>query len=120
MIATVLFFAAAWVGFSTIEFAVLAAIIALVVAAELFNTAVETLTDLLHPHRGPLAALVKDVSAAAVLTVSVLAVAVGGCVFLPHLSAFSPAILRGLAVSLALVCGAAWLAGVVRGGRTSG
>jgi diacylglycerol kinase (ATP) len=40
---------------------------AAVVAAELFNTAIEHLADLLHPQQSPAIRLVKDCAAAAVL-----------------------------------------------------
>jgi undecaprenol kinase len=40
---------------------------AAVVAAELFNTAIEQLADLLHPHESPGIRLVKDCAAAGVL-----------------------------------------------------
>jgi diacylglycerol kinase len=117
MIATVILLAAAWAGVSPGELALLAAVIGLVLGAELLNTAVEMLTDLFHPHEGPQAALVKDVSAAAVLSVSIIAAIVGGFVLLPHLGALSPNVSRALAVILALVFFAALCAGFVRTGR---
>lgn len=51
--------------------------IALVVAAELVNTAIEALVDLASPAEHPLARRAKDVSAAAVLVSVLGAVAVG-------------------------------------------
>lgn len=59
---------------------------ALVVAAELFNTAVEALVDLLHPRWHPRAGLVKDTAAAAVLVAAVAAVLVGILVFGPRIA----------------------------------
>ncbi len=50
--------------------------IGLVLVAELLNTAVETLSDRLHPERHPEIRVVKDVAAGAVLLASTTAVAV--------------------------------------------
>lgn len=49
----------------------------LVLAAELFNTALEHLADHLHPETHPRIAIVKDCAAAAVLTAACMAVLVG-------------------------------------------
>jgi undecaprenol kinase len=49
----------------------------LVLAAELFNTALEHLVDHLHPETHPRIAIVKDCAAAAVLLCACAAVAVG-------------------------------------------
>jgi len=56
--------------------------IALVVAAELLNAAVETVVDLVSPDDHPLAKRAKDVAAAAVLVAVAGAVAAGVCVAL--------------------------------------
>ena len=50
---------------------------AAVVAAELFNTAIEHLADLLHPQQSPAIRLVKDCAAAGVLIAVLGAVGVG-------------------------------------------
>jgi undecaprenol kinase len=50
---------------------------ALVISAELFNTALEHLADHLHPEIHPRIRIVKDCAAAAVLIASCAAVAVG-------------------------------------------
>ncbi len=117
VIATVTLLAAAWAGLGPGELALLATVIGLVLGAELLNTAVEMLTDLFHPHEGPRAALVKDVSAAAVLGSSIIAAVVGAFVLLPHLGALSPTGSRVLAVILALVFVVALCAGFARTGR---
>ncbi len=59
--------------------------IALVWMAELFNSAIERLTDLASPERHPLAGAAKDFSAAAVLLCAVFSVCAAGFVLLPHL-----------------------------------
>ena len=56
--------------------------IALVVAAELLNAAVESVVDLVSPEDHPLAKRAKDIAAAAVLVAAAGAVAVGLCVAL--------------------------------------
>lgn len=56
---------------------------AAVLAAELLNTAVETVVDLASPARHPLAGKAKDIAAAAVLVTAIFAAIVGLLVFLP-------------------------------------
>ena len=62
---------------------------AAVLAAELFNTAVEHLADLLHPQQSPGIRLVKDCAAAGVL-VAVLGALGVGAALLVHLLAGVP------------------------------
>jgi diacylglycerol kinase len=57
--------------------AVMALTVALVIAFELLNTAIEALADHLHPQRHPAIKLTKDVAAGAVLIASVAALGVG-------------------------------------------
>lgn len=61
------------------------AAIALVLIAELMNTAMETFVDLVSPEFNPKAGLIKDVSAAAVLVTAIFAFFVGCFIFLPKL-----------------------------------
>lgn len=56
--------------------AIAALAVGLVLVAELLNTAIEALTDRLHPERHPEIRVVKDVAAAAVLLASIVAVLV--------------------------------------------
>lgn len=60
---------------------------ALVLVAELANTAVEAVVDLVAPEPDPRAAVAKDVAAGAVLVAALAAVAVGVTVFGPTLVA---------------------------------
>jgi len=62
---------------------------AAVVAAELFNTAIEHLADLLHPQQSPGVRLVKDCAAASVL-VAVLGALGVAVAFLVHLLLGAP------------------------------
>lgn len=59
--------------------------IALVLIAELFNTAIEFLTDLVSPEYNKLAGHIKDISAGAVLITAIFALATGLIIFLPKL-----------------------------------
>jgi diacylglycerol kinase (ATP) len=70
---------------SMLEWALIALSVAGVWAAELFNTAIETLTNLVSPGYHPLAGKAKDVAAGAVLLAALGAVVVGGLVFGPRL-----------------------------------
>ena len=68
-----------------LEWALLALAVAAVWTAELLNTAVEALTDLVSPSFHPLAGRAKDVAAGAVLLAALGALVVGALVFGPHL-----------------------------------
>jgi diacylglycerol kinase len=60
--------------------------ISLVMALELVNTAIEKLTDLSTKEIHPLAKIVKDCAAAAVL-IAAIGAAVAGCIiFIPHIA----------------------------------
>jgi diacylglycerol kinase (ATP) len=60
-----------------LEFALLTLAVTLVLFAELVNTAIEVLVDLVSPEYHPLARRIKDVAAGAVLTASVGALVIG-------------------------------------------
>ncbi len=66
-----------WLHLSLNEFAILILTIAIVWVAEFFNTAVETLTDMVSPDYNQLAKISKDVSAAAVLIAAAASVIIG-------------------------------------------
>jgi diacylglycerol kinase len=78
---------AAWLGISAVEWAVLAITIALVLALEWINTALELTVSLASPERHPSAKAAKDVAAACVLLGAVVSVAVGLFLFAPRLLA---------------------------------
>jgi diacylglycerol kinase (ATP) len=59
--------------------------IGMVLVAELFNTAIEFLTDLVSPEYNKKAGLVKDMSAGAVLITAITALIIGLNIFLPKL-----------------------------------
>ena len=56
-----------------------------VFAAELFNTAIEALTDLVSPGRNEIAGRVKDLAAGAVLVTSIIALVIGLMIFVPKM-----------------------------------
>lgn len=87
-VATVVVLAAGlWLGLSLLEWALVALCIALVLALEAVNTALEYLTDLVSPHYHPLAGKAKDIAAGAVLFSAVGAVVVGLLIFGPKIVA---------------------------------
>jgi diacylglycerol kinase (ATP) len=70
---------------STAEWCVLLICIGTVLSAELFNTAIEKLVDLVSPHIHPKAGEIKDISAAAVLVFSIISAIIGCVIFIPYL-----------------------------------
>jgi diacylglycerol kinase (ATP) len=74
-----------WLGLDRVEIAVVALAIGLVLAAEVMNTVVERVLDLLHPGHSELVRVIKDMSAAAVLVTALAALAVAGLLLLPPL-----------------------------------
>lgn len=75
---------------SRTEWALVALAVGTVWTAELLNTAVEALTDLVSPEYHPLAGKAKDVAAGAVLVVALAALVVGVLLFAPRLWALLP------------------------------
>jgi diacylglycerol kinase len=67
----------AWLGLSFTQWAVLALTIGFVLVGEMLNTVAETLVDLVSPGYHPLAKIVKDVTAGAVLLTAIVSVIVG-------------------------------------------
>lgn len=82
--ATIVVALAAWCDVARGEWAALVGCIAIVLAAEAFNSAIEFLTDLASPQYHPLAKKAKDTAAAAVLVCAIGAAVVGGLVFWPY------------------------------------
>ena len=66
-----------WLGIPPRDWAVLLLTIAMVWAAEFFNTALEAVVDLASPAKHPLAKVGKDVGAAAVLIAALAAIGIG-------------------------------------------
>lgn len=72
---------------SAVEWGLILLVCGMVLVAEIFNTAIEYLTDLVAPDYHPLAKKTKDCAAAAVLVAAFFSVLVGLVVFLPKVFA---------------------------------
>ena len=76
---------ALWLGLPPLDWAVLVITIALVLALEWINTALELAVTLASPERHPSAKAAKDVAAACVLLGAITSVVVGLLLFAPRL-----------------------------------
>ena len=76
-----------WLRLDASQWAVLALTVALVFFAEMINTVVESITDMITTEYHPLAKVVKDVSAGAVLVTAIASVVVGLLILGPPLLA---------------------------------
>ena len=72
-------------GLTWVEWAVLAVMVVLVLGAEMANTMVEALVDLVTQEHHDLAEIAKDVGAGIVLLTAIGSVAVGALLYLPKL-----------------------------------
>lgn len=72
-------------GITRMEWMVVVLCIGMVIAAELINSAVERIVDLVSPQRHPLAGQIKDIAAGAVLVCALTAMVVGIIIFTPYL-----------------------------------
>ena len=70
---------------SAIEWAIILVCIALVVAFEMLNAAIEKLCDVVHKEFHPAIKVIKDVSAGAVLWVSIISAIIGAIIFIPKI-----------------------------------
>ncbi|ARS37025.1 diacylglycerol kinase [Pontibacter actiniarum] len=76
-------------GITKTEWCLVVGCIGLVVTAEVLNTAIETVVNLVSPEFHPLAGRAKDLAAAAVLIAAIAAAIVGLIVFLPYVLSFA-------------------------------
>ncbi len=67
------------------DWVVLLLCIAMVLSAELLNTAIEKTLDLLHPQMSDKVKIIKDISAGTVLILSIIAAVIGVVVFYGYL-----------------------------------
>ncbi len=72
-------------GITCTEWIAVMLCIGMVIGAELMNTAIERLVDMVCPEQNPQAGRVKDIAAAAVLVCAAASLIVGLIVFLPYL-----------------------------------
>ncbi len=73
---------------SSLEWMAVVLCIVLVFAAEMINSAIEVLVDLVSPHWSDKAKYIKDVSAAAVFMMATGSAIIGGIIFLPRIINF--------------------------------
>lgn len=73
---------------SSLERALIIFSVALVLALELANTALERVMDMLKPRVHPYVRVIKDMMAGAVLLTSLAAIAIGVAIFSPYVLAF--------------------------------
>ncbi len=125
---------AAVLGVSRIELIALILTIGIVFVAELVNTAIEEVINLITADYHPLAGVIKNIAAGAVLIGAMTAFAVGYLVFIDYFLRFDPAILRQaiplhylivLTLAMVILVIIAWKAGsgqdqLLRGGMPSG
>ena len=72
-------------GISRMEWLFVVLAIGLVLSAEIFNTAIESLVDFISPDFNRKAGLIKDIAAGAVLLVAITAAVIGCLVFIPYI-----------------------------------
>lgn len=70
-----------FVGLSAIEWSILALTIGMVVVAEIMNTAIEILVDMVSPEYSEKAGRTKDISAGGVLLATIIAVVIAVYIF---------------------------------------
>jgi len=76
---------AIYLKLSDLEWVAILSVIAAVFVAEILNTSIEKLADVISPSHHPKIKIIKDLAAAAVLVAAFLALAVGGIIFIPKL-----------------------------------
>ena len=81
--AVIVIIAGLFTGLSILEWIVIILVIALVIGAEMLNTAIERVVDLVSPDYHPLAKQAKDIAAASVLVFAACSVIIGMLIFLP-------------------------------------
>jgi diacylglycerol kinase len=78
---------AIYLDLPTTEFAIIILAVALVLAAEIFNTVIEDFLDIIHPTHHEAVRRIKDALAGAVLLAAMAALAIGLLIFGPLLLA---------------------------------
>ncbi len=85
---------AAVLGFSYYDWIILLILICLVLSAELTNTVLEKVTDIVQPEIHPEVKIAKDLAAGIVLLIAVFSVIIGILLFYPHITALFGSQLR--------------------------
>lgn len=68
-----------------LEWIICIILFSIVIAGELFNTAIETVVDMVMPEKNEKAKIAKDVSAGAVLVLAIGAAIIGFIIFIPKI-----------------------------------
>ena len=86
VVAVIVVACAWWFHLSKAEWITILACIAAVLSLEMINSAIEKLCNLVQPTYHPVIKTIKDISAGAVLWVSIISAIIGGIIFLPKIS----------------------------------
>ena len=73
---------------SALDWIILVIMFALVISAELFNTVIETVVDMITMEKNEKAKIAKDIAAGAVLVLAIGSVIVGLIIFIPKILIF--------------------------------
>ena len=73
---------------SNVEWIAIVLCIAAVITAELINTAIEELCNMVHREQHPTIKIIKDMAAAAVLVTAIAAAVCGAVIFIPRIIVF--------------------------------
>lgn len=83
VIAVIVTIAGFYFSISTTEWLIQLAMIAIVLSVEGVNTAIEYISDFIHPEHHPKIGLIKDIGAGAVFIASIIAVIIAGIIYIP-------------------------------------
>lgn len=84
-LAIVAIFISGFLKINLIEWAIIVLTIFIVFLTEIFNTAIENVTDMITLEYNEKAKIVKDISAGAVVLTSIASIIIGGLIFLPKI-----------------------------------
>ncbi len=70
---------------SILEWFICIILFSIVIAGELFNTAIETVVDMITPYKNKKAKIAKDISASAVLVLAIGSAIIGMIIFIPKI-----------------------------------
>lgn len=87
VIAVIVTITGLYTGLSRTEWYILLIFYALVISAEMFNSAIEDLVDLISPEYNAKAEKIKDISGGAVLITAIFSIIAGCIIFIPKIFA---------------------------------
>ena len=83
VIALIMTFAGFYFNISSTEWLIQILVMGAVLTAEGLNTAIERLSDFIHPEQSRHIGQIKDISAGAVFIMAITAVIIGGIIYIP-------------------------------------